>query len=97
MAPRSWYWAYFVRGKKKYQKNGSNFEAYCVGCVAFYTDKLTKADQQAVADGAHLGTLRTKGEIYKEGKRCFLTVNVCCLSAETYQHVNWQNPCVGAR
>jgi hypothetical protein len=29
MAPRTWYWAYFVRGGGKYQKNNSNFEAYC--------------------------------------------------------------------
>jgi hypothetical protein len=30
---------------------------------------LERADQQAVVDGAQVGTLRMKGEIYKAGKR----------------------------
>lgn len=68
MAPRSWYWSYFVRSKKKFGRNKSCYQAFCIGCVAFYAERLTSVDQEAVANGSHLGTLRSKGEIEKAGK-----------------------------
>ncbi|QRV73696.1 hAT family dimerization protein [Ceratobasidium sp. AG-Ba] len=65
MAPRSWTWTYFCQGKRRYQKNKTNYEAYCRGCVTHWMENLEEADQQAVMEGATVLAVRTKGEIYK--------------------------------
>ncbi|CCO38076.1 hypothetical protein BN14_12240 [Rhizoctonia solani AG-1 IB] len=51
MAPINWTWTYFCRGKKRYRKNKTNYEAYCRGCVTHWMENLEEADQQAVAEG----------------------------------------------
>jgi hypothetical protein len=72
MAPKSWYWDAFFQGNKKFKKNGSNLESYCQGCVNYHSQNLVQANQRAVTDGAHLGTVSSKEDICKAGVNYFL-------------------------
>ncbi|QRW16562.1 hAT family dimerization protein [Rhizoctonia solani] len=65
MAPTSWTWTYFCQGKRRYQKNKTNYEAYCRGCVMHWTENLEEADQQAVAEGESVLLVRDKGEFIR--------------------------------
>ncbi|KAG9085640.1 hypothetical protein FRC06_003524, partial [Ceratobasidium sp. 370] len=91
MPSRDWTWAFFVKGKKKYGNNKTNYSAYCAGCIAHYLESLELADQQAVAEGGNVTLVRSKGEIYKEA--CKLAKPMCGHPATFRLHI-WNCPYV---
>ncbi|QRV77917.1 hypothetical protein RhiJN_05932 [Ceratobasidium sp. AG-Ba] len=85
MAPRNWTWGFFVKGKKQFGNNKTNYEAFCVACVAYFSCSLERADQQAVANGGSIALVRNKGEIYKEA--CRLAKPICGRPADFRRHI----------